>query len=61
MGPIFFEDTGNSDHYYADILTNFISQQMISDAKSNHGWFPHVDDTVYIPVRSMTFLWNVFG
>lgn len=58
VGPIFFENTVNSDRYCTEILAKFISE--LTEVEINNGWFQQDGATAHTSNISMAFLRNVF-
>jgi hypothetical protein len=58
IGPIFFEDTVNSDRYVSDILEPFF--QDVTEEETRHGYFQQDSTTAHMACSSMQRLRGVF-
>jgi hypothetical protein len=58
IGPIFFEDTVNSDRYVSDILEPFF--QELTEEETKYGYFQQGSATAHTARNSMQRLQDMF-
>jgi hypothetical protein len=58
IGPLFFHETVNSDHYVNDILNPFFSQ--LTAEETQHGYFQQDNATAHTANATMVAICQVF-